>query len=282
MSAKTNPSELTISVVERMNYSQLIGVVRETARPPGGFRTVQRLAEVAGLSATSRVLEVGTSTGFGALELTWLTGCHIDAIDIDANCLEEGRRRATRRGLQDRIDFQLDDAMNLSFADSSFDLLFCGNMTSLLPDKNRAFAEYVRVLRPGGVLAATPMYYVDEIAPAELIKRVSVAQGADFVPMRRAEALDLYHRPHLDPLFAEDYAFDRQTDDRLVRFVDGLVAQPHLVKMNADVKGVLAARYLDMMKAFRDNLAYMGFTLALWRKDSQPVDGELFTATRVR
>ena len=41
------------------------------------------------------------------------------------------------------------DSQALAFADDSFDLLLCRNATWLLPDPERAYREWYRVLRPG-------------------------------------------------------------------------------------------------------------------------------------
>ena len=48
--------------------------------------------------------------------------------------------------------FQKDDATALSFPDESFDVVFCGNVTSLVSNRDKALAEYARVLKPGGLL----------------------------------------------------------------------------------------------------------------------------------
>ncbi|GAP94742.1 methyltransferase domain-containing protein [Leptolyngbya sp. NIES-2104] len=48
--------------------------------------------------------------------------------------------------------FQQDDAMNLSFADSSFDVVWCIEAGPHMPDKAVFAKELMRVLKPGGIL----------------------------------------------------------------------------------------------------------------------------------
>ena len=66
------------------------------------------------------------------------------------------------------------EAEQLPFADESFDLVFGHAVLHHIPDLERAFAEFRRVLRPGGTLAfcGEPSRYGDTIAA--LPKRVGV------------------------------------------------------------------------------------------------------------
>src|SRR3954451_10105127 len=58
------------------------------------------------------------------------------------------------------------DATELPFADESFDLVLGHAVLHHLPDLDRAFAEFLRVLRPGGTLlfACEPSRTRDRIA----------------------------------------------------------------------------------------------------------------------
>jgi SAM-dependent methyltransferase len=56
---------------------------------------------------------------------------------------------AAARGL----DARLGDAQSLPFADASFDAVTCNHTLYHVPDPDRALAEFVRVLRPGGRFA---------------------------------------------------------------------------------------------------------------------------------
>jgi len=50
------------------------------------------------------------------------------------------------------VEWRVADAMELPFADASFDLVACQFGAMFFPDKGQAYAEIRRVLRPGGVL----------------------------------------------------------------------------------------------------------------------------------
>jgi SAM-dependent methyltransferase len=264
-----------------MNYNELIGLVRETNRPPGGANAIFRIAQRAFLRPNSKVLEIGTSTGFTAVELARLVGCHIDAIDINPVSIEEAAGRAKLAGVRECIDFKVEDATKTAFGDRSFDMVFCGNVTSLIPDRERALAEYSRVLKDGGVVAAIPMYYMEK-PPADLVRRVSDAIRVDIIPRYKKDWVEFFDRKPLELYWSEDYRFDRIGDEAVGRFVDEILKRPHLDSLRSDTRSALSEQYRRFMYLFRENLAIMGYTLMLLRKETCPIDPELFTSSRVK
>lgn len=76
----------------KMDYNQLIGIVRETNRPPGGFKSILHIAQNTFITRETKVLEIGTSTGITAIELAKLTHCKITAIDINPVSIEEAKK----------------------------------------------------------------------------------------------------------------------------------------------------------------------------------------------
>ncbi len=81
-------NELTVTAIEKMHYSDLVGLVRERNRPSGGVRTVQTVAVNAFLGAGSRVLEVGSNTGFTSVNLALLCQGHVVGIDVEPLIIE--------------------------------------------------------------------------------------------------------------------------------------------------------------------------------------------------
>ena len=85
------------------------------------------------------------------------------------------------------------DAAELPFADERFDLVLGHAVLHHLPDLERAFAEFSRVLRPGGTLffAGEPSRQGDRIAARAQARRVRAA------PLWRARAARAAPRRHL-------------------------------------------------------------------------------------
>ena len=98
---------------------------------------------------TLRVLETGTGPGFFAIILCEL-GYDVTAIDLTPAMLAEAKKNAGE--LTGKICWLEMDAEALAFADASFDVVVSRNLTWNLPHPGRAYAEWARVLAPGGLL----------------------------------------------------------------------------------------------------------------------------------
>ena len=96
-----------------------------------------------------RVLDVGTGPGFFAIILAEL-GYQVTAVDYTASMLEEARRNAG--ALAGCIRFRQMNAEELTFPVDSFDVVVTRNVTWNLRDPERAYGQWSRVLKPGGVL----------------------------------------------------------------------------------------------------------------------------------
>ncbi len=106
---------------------------------------------IAGFPAESgeplRVLDIGTGPGYYALILA-KRGFDVTAVDYSEGMLEAARRNAGEYA--DSIAFARMDAHRLDFDDNSFDAIVTRNLTWNLEDPAKAYADWYRVLRPGG------------------------------------------------------------------------------------------------------------------------------------
>ena len=106
------------------------------------------LAARVAASAPQRVLEVAAGTGVVTRRMAALLpeGTSIVATDLNQAMLDQAAVVGTARPVQ----WQQADAMQLPFADESFDAVVCQFGVMFFPDKGKAFAEARRVLAPGG------------------------------------------------------------------------------------------------------------------------------------
>jgi ubiquinone/menaquinone biosynthesis C-methylase UbiE len=112
-----------------------------------------------------RSLEIGAGTGYFSLNLLQAgVVSHATCTDISPGMVSTLNANAARLGLDVRAARA--DAESLPFADESFDLLLGHAVLHHLPNLRRAFAEFHRVLRPGGriVFAGEPSRLGDMIA----------------------------------------------------------------------------------------------------------------------
>lgn len=119
----------------------------------GGKPATLRLARLAAPRPGTRVLDVGGGFGGPARTLAVDFGCHVTVIDLTESYVRAARVLTTRLKLEDRVSHEVGNALALPFPDASFDMVWTQNSGMNIADKERLYAGFHRVLRPGGLLA---------------------------------------------------------------------------------------------------------------------------------
>ena len=154
----------------------------------GRRQVVQKLRKALGTTRSETFadgLEIGAGTGYFGLNLR-LDGVigSYTATDISPGMLDVLGASAERLGVE--LETTVCDATRLPFPDDSFDLVFGHAVLHHLPDLERSFDEFLRVLRPGGAIAfcGEPSRYGDRLA--ELPKRAAHALAPAWRALVRA------------------------------------------------------------------------------------------------
>ncbi len=115
-----------------------------------------RVLQGAGIAPGETVLDVGAGDGliaFGALDRVGERGTVIFS-DISQDLLDHARSLAEQLGVLDRCRFLRASADDLrALPDAAVDVVTTRSVLIYVADKGRAFAEFHRVLRPGGRLS---------------------------------------------------------------------------------------------------------------------------------
>ena len=98
---------------------------------------------------TMQILDIGTGPGYFSV-LMGLQGHDVTAIDCTENMLKAAEKNFAAAGIS--VKTYKMDSHALAFPDASFDLILNRNVTWSLADPEKAYREWVRVLKPGGVL----------------------------------------------------------------------------------------------------------------------------------
>jgi len=109
------------------------------------------LVEAAALSPGLSVLDLASGAGEPALQIARAVGPkgRVVATDLVEEMLAGAKRRASAVNLQ-QIEFRAADMEALPFPDASFDRVTCRFGIMFAPNTERALAEALRVLKPGG------------------------------------------------------------------------------------------------------------------------------------
>src|SRR2546425_595620 len=119
----------------------------------GGKGATERLARLAALRPGMRVLDVGGGLGGPARTLAVQFGCHVTVVDLTESYVRAAAALTARLGLSDRVTHRIGDALALDVEAGLFDVVWTQNSGMNIADKERLYAGFARVLRPGGLLA---------------------------------------------------------------------------------------------------------------------------------
>ncbi len=119
----------------------------------GGRNATVRLAQLAQIDGSERVLDVGCGIGGPSRYLASRFGCRMTGLDLTADFIALAGMLAQRTRLADKVTYRQGDALDLPFADASFDLVWSQNAAMNIADRDRLYGEMRRVLTPSGRLA---------------------------------------------------------------------------------------------------------------------------------
>jgi ubiquinone/menaquinone biosynthesis C-methylase UbiE len=117
-----------------------------------GLATALERQVLDALPSGARVLEVGS--GGGQLAMRVAAQRHdLTIVGLDLSHDQTARASRRARGLAPRVSFVCGSALELPFADATFDAVVSVASIKHWPDQLKGLRECVRVLRPGGALA---------------------------------------------------------------------------------------------------------------------------------
>ena len=161
-----------------------------------------------------KVLDVGTGSGFFAF-LMVEEGHDATGIDLTEEMIKGAKNTSKKLNLD--ADFLVMDAENPEFADECFDVILTRNLTWTLPHVNRAYDQWYRLLKPGGVLINFDADYcgraeecVEEALPenhAHKLISPSMQQENDAITMELAAYQN--PRPQWDVELLTNIGFER-------------------------------------------------------------------------
>ena len=147
---------------------------------PGGPAEVDRVLDRFEIKGKD-VLDIGCGSGGITLHIARrFEPRTITGFDVEKPVVAEATRRAREAGLSGRVHFVQAPPGRLPFAGESFDLVFSKDAMVHIPDKDAIFADIFRVLRPGGVFAASDWLIGHDGEPSQVMKDYIEAEGLSF------------------------------------------------------------------------------------------------------
>lgn len=134
----------------------------ETLAPYDQFhgRGLEATVEIAGLvqvRASDHILDIGSGLGGPARYFANRFGCRVTGIDLTPEFCNVARHLTRLLRLEDRVTFEVGDALSMPFADASFDGAYSMNVSMNIADKAAFYGEIHRVLKPGAWLVLSEL-----------------------------------------------------------------------------------------------------------------------------
>ncbi|QOI97975.1 MAG: arsenite methyltransferase [Flammeovirgaceae bacterium] len=160
-------------VVMADDYSKLKGYVAEADLGLGcGLPT-----EFALIKEGDTVIDLGSGAGNDAFVARSITGERGKVIGVDLTEKMIGKARANAEKLgYNNVEFRLGDIENLPVTANVADVVVSNCVLNLVPDKQKAFAETFRVLKPGGHFSVSDIVLRGEL-PEGLRKSAEMYAG---------------------------------------------------------------------------------------------------------
>jgi len=181
-----------------LNWLCSLGEVEKMYFPPildGSAGTIgnqtlfeKKMAKELGITAMSRVLDIGCGRGRIAAHIATETGAHVTGINIDPNQLESACSHARRNNLETNLTFKQSSLNNpLPFENDKLDAIYEVQAFTYCTDKEQVFSELFRVLRPGGKVSFLDWFVLknydqNNLQHREIMAQVKPLLGAVWTP----------------------------------------------------------------------------------------------------
>jgi len=175
----------------------------------GGAQETDILAQKAGITAGSHVLDVCSALGGPARHLASKYGCQVTGLDATQRMYEEAIRRTAEVGLADKIVYKLGNALDMPFRADTFDVVWGQDAWCYITDKGRLIEECARVVKPGGAVAFTdwletgPMTDEEWLALHTFMVFPYMETLDGYASLAEAAGLTVAEKEDLTPDFAE-------------------------------------------------------------------------------
>jgi SAM-dependent methyltransferase len=135
---------------QRLMPRQLAGIDQFHTR---GYPATLELAKLAEVTTATSVLDIGSGIGGPARVLAETYGCEVAGVDLSESFVEAARYLNQRTGQEDKVSFEVGNALALRFGDAEFDVALLQHVAMNIGDRARLYREIWRVLKPGGKFA---------------------------------------------------------------------------------------------------------------------------------
>lgn len=224
-------SETTYSVFSD-EYSELPGYVKDADLNLGcGLPT-----EHAGIKEGDIVVDLGSGAGndvFVARSFVKDTG-KVIGIDFTNEMISKAERNLSKLGYKN-VEFKFGDIENIPLDNSTADVVISNCVLNLVPDKQKAFNEIIRILKPGGHFCVSDIVVKGEMLEA-IREDVSLYAGCVSGALKQEDYLSVIEKAGFKDISVKISKKIEIPEDVLAKYL----TKEEVKEFNSDQKGIFS------------------------------------------
>ncbi len=210
---------------------------------PASQRTVARMAETAGITAGTRVLDMGAGYGGAARWLARTYGCRVTCLNLSEVENDRNREKTREQGLDHLVDVVDGSFENMPMQDNAFDLVWSQDAFLHSGERGTVVSEVARVLVPSGQVVFTdPM--ADDAADTSALSPILARLHLDSLGSPG------FYREAFARFGFTDFTFEDHTQQLTTHY--GRVLS-ELERAEPDFRGKISDEYVTNMKSGLQN-----------------------------
>lgn len=260
-------SEITTAEIDQLSYVQILALLSESNRPPGGNRSISEYVAHLALHSNMTVLHAGCNAGFLTREMHRRTGATILGIDISQEMVSAANDRSQKERLFPRVSHKQEDMRAIGFENDYFDACFSGGALAFVDGHDAAVNEWIRVTKPGGMLGEIALYYADGV-PSQVRESVEEIIKVKIPEYTFEYWRDLFwDRDEIEPYCIEKIQNEDRTKDEVELYCSKII-EFSLSNWNEPAKQHLLDKLVYIFLAFNENMKYLESVVIVSKKTS--------------
>ena len=161
--------------------------------------------EFAGIGKGNHVLDLGSGAGNDCFVARSLVGPEgrVTGLDFTDTMVEKARLNLEKTGFKN-IEFIKGDIEDMPLPADRFDVVISNCVLNLVPDKQKAFSEIYRVLKPGGHFCISDIVLEGNL-PEKIRRAAEMYAGCVSGAMQKSEYLDVISRQGFSAIEIKQY-----------------------------------------------------------------------------
>src|SRR5260370_3922835 len=203
-----------------------------------GLTATEQVGEIAGIQRGAAILDAGSGLGGPSRYVASTYGCRVTGVDLSPSYVAVAKLLAQRTHVDELVSYEVGDLSSLAFGDSTFDVVWTQHAVMNIPERERLYLEFRRVLKSGGKLALFDVLATDaNLKPhfpvpwAETGETSFLFTGAETITALQRAGFTI---AAWNDVTAEVGGWSRQQEPPANAFSLGIVIGPRLAEMLAN------------------------------------------------